>query len=87
MSLGERIALARKQAGLSQEQLGEKLGGSRQAVSKWRRGRPQPGQNWSSPLTMALQPGHRSGAAFRAASSPSSSQSEDTPSSRHIWAT
>ena len=35
MSLGERIALARKQAGLSQEQLGEKLGVSRQAVSKW----------------------------------------------------
>ena len=35
MSLGERIALARKQAGLSQEQLGDKLGVSRQAVSKW----------------------------------------------------
>lgn len=35
MTLGERIALARKQAGLSQEQLGEKLGVSRQAVSKW----------------------------------------------------
>lgn len=35
MTLGERIAQARKQAGLSQEQLGEKLGVSRQAVSKW----------------------------------------------------
>ena len=35
MTLGERIALARKQAGLSQEQLGERLGVSRQAVSKW----------------------------------------------------
>lgn len=35
MTLGERIAIARKQAGLSQEQLGEKLGVSRQAVSKW----------------------------------------------------
>ena len=35
MSLGERIALARKKAGLSQEQLGDKLGVSRQAVSKW----------------------------------------------------
>lgn len=35
MSLGERIALARKQAGLSQEQLGDRLGVSRQAVSKW----------------------------------------------------
>lgn len=35
MTLGERIALARRQAGLSQEQLGDKLGVSRQAVSKW----------------------------------------------------
>lgn len=35
MTLGGRIAQARKQAGLSQEQLGEKLGVSRQAVSKW----------------------------------------------------
>lgn len=35
MSLGERVALARKQAGLSQEQLGDKLGVSRQAISKW----------------------------------------------------
>ena len=38
MNLGERIALARKQAGLSQEQLGEKLRVSRQAVSKWESG-------------------------------------------------
>ena len=38
MTLGERIALARKRAGLSQEQLGEKLGVSRQAVSKWEAG-------------------------------------------------
>ena len=42
MSLGERIALARKQAGLSQEQLGEKLGVSRQAVSKWESGQTNP---------------------------------------------
>ena len=35
MALGERIALARKKAGLSQEQLGEQLRVSRQAVSKW----------------------------------------------------
>ena len=35
MTLGERIALARKKAGLSQEQLGDRLGVSRQAVSKW----------------------------------------------------
>lgn len=38
MELCERIALARKGAGLSQEQLGEKLGVSRQAVSKWESG-------------------------------------------------
>ena len=38
MELKERIALARKQAGLSQEQLGEKLGVSRQAVRKWESG-------------------------------------------------
>lgn len=38
MELYERISLARKKAGLSQEQLGEKLGVSRQAVSKWESG-------------------------------------------------
>ena len=42
MSLAERIALARKQAGLSQEQLGEKLGVSRQAVSKWESSQTNP---------------------------------------------
>ena len=42
MNLGERIALARKQAGLSQEQLGEKLRVSRQAVSKWESGQTNP---------------------------------------------
>ena len=42
MTLGERIALARKQAGLSQEQLGEQLGVSRQAVSKWESGQTNP---------------------------------------------
>ena len=42
MELSERIALARRQAGLSQEQLGEKLGVSRQAVSKWESGQSNP---------------------------------------------
>ena len=42
MELYERIALARKQAGLSQEQLGEKLGVSRQAVAKWEAGQSVP---------------------------------------------
>lgn len=35
MSLGQRIQTLRKEAGLSQEALGEALGVSRQAVSKW----------------------------------------------------
>ncbi len=35
MELYERIAFVRKAAGLTQEQLGEKLGVTRQAVSKW----------------------------------------------------
>lgn len=42
MTLGDRIAQARKQAGLSQEQLGEKLGVSRQAISKWESGQTNP---------------------------------------------
>ncbi len=35
MTLGQRIQYHRTKAGLSQEGLGEKLGGTRQAVSKW----------------------------------------------------
>ena len=35
MTLGEKIKEARKKAGLSQEQLAEKLGVSRSAVAKW----------------------------------------------------
>lgn len=35
MTLGERIQALRKDAGLSQEELGEKLGVARQSVSKW----------------------------------------------------
>ena len=42
MTLGERITLSRKRAGLSQEQLGEKLGVSRQAVSKWESNQSNP---------------------------------------------
>ena len=41
MELKDRIAQARKAAGLSQEQLGEKLGVSRQAISKWESGEYQ----------------------------------------------
>ena len=35
MTTGQRIALKRKELGLSQEALGEKLGVSRQAIYKW----------------------------------------------------
>ena len=42
MELKDRIAQARKAAGLSQEQLGEKLGVSGQAVSEWETGKSVP---------------------------------------------
>jgi N-acetylglucosamine-6-phosphate deacetylase len=38
MTLGEKLKNARKNAGLSQEQLAEQLGVSRQAISKWESG-------------------------------------------------
>ena len=38
MELNERIAAVRKTAGLTQEQLGELVNVSRQAVSKWESG-------------------------------------------------
>ena len=55
MELYERIALARKQAGLSQEQLGEKLGVSRQAVSKWENGKNLPDMMILSNIADILQ--------------------------------
>ena len=42
MEWNERIAVVRKAAGLTQEQLGERLGVSRQAVSKWESGQTVP---------------------------------------------
>lgn len=42
MTLGEQIAQLRRAGGLSQEELGEKLGVSRQAVSKWETGQSLP---------------------------------------------
>lgn len=42
MKLGEKIALLRKKAGLSQEELAARLGISRQAVSRWETGSAQP---------------------------------------------
>ena len=38
MTLAEKVAILRKQKGWSQEELAEKLGISRQAVSKWEGG-------------------------------------------------
>ena len=40
--LSARLAAARKEHGFSQEQLAEKMGVSRQAVSKWERGESAP---------------------------------------------
>lgn len=42
MSLSERLQKLRKKSGDSQEQLAEKLGVSRQAVSKWENGQGSP---------------------------------------------
>ncbi len=42
MELKERIAAARRAAGMTQEQLGELLGVTRQAVSKWESGQTTP---------------------------------------------
>ena len=42
IELGNRLAELRKQHGLSQEDLADKLGVSRQAISKWERGEASP---------------------------------------------
>ena len=42
MSLGEKIALLRRQSGQSQEALADRLNVSRQAVSKWESGASVP---------------------------------------------
>ena len=42
MTLGQRISQYRKQLGISQEELGARLGVSRQAVSKWETGAASP---------------------------------------------
>lgn len=49
MELNDRIAAVRKAAGLTQEQLGELVGVSRQAVSKW-----EAGQTVPDAVTMAV---------------------------------
>ena len=42
MKLNEKIYLCRKKAGLSQDALAERLGVSRQAISKWETGETDP---------------------------------------------
>ena len=42
IELGNRLAELRKQHGLSQEELADQLGVSRQAISKWERGEASP---------------------------------------------
>lgn len=42
MNFNERLVCARKEKGFSQESLGEKLGLSRQAISKWETGESKP---------------------------------------------
>ena len=54
MEWNERIAAARKAAGLTQEALGEKLGVSRQAVSKWESGQAMPDLDTVVKLCLAL---------------------------------
>lgn len=44
MNIADRIQCLRKNKGLSQEELADKVGVSRQAVSKWERKTPQPPQ-------------------------------------------
>lgn len=54
MELNERIATVRKAAGLTQEQLGELVGVTRQAVSKWESGQTVPDAITVGRLCLAL---------------------------------
>lgn len=54
MKLPEKILYCRKRAGLSQEALAERLGVSRQAVSKWETGEALPETNKLAALAEAL---------------------------------
>ena len=54
MELSDRIALVRKAAGLTQEQLGALVGVTRQAVSKWESGQAVPDSMTAAKLCEAL---------------------------------
>lgn len=57
MSLGERIKALRRRAGLSQEQVAEQVGVSRQAVAKWEAGHSAPSTENLRKLAQVLQVG------------------------------
>lgn len=50
MNLGDKIYTLRKQYGLSQEELGDKLNVSRQTISKWERNESTPDLDKIAPL-------------------------------------
>ena len=54
MEIGERVAALRKRQGLSQEALAERLGVSRQAVSRWETGTARPDAENLARLSQAL---------------------------------
>ena len=53
MTLGKSLSGARKKSGLSQEEVAEKLGVSRQTVSKWEQDEPVPDIYQSKKLASA----------------------------------
>ena len=55
MTLGERIASLRKEKGLSQEALGELVGVTRQAVSKWEADKTLPDVNYCVALSRVFE--------------------------------
>lgn len=54
-SIAERLKQTREQVGLTQEQLAEKIGVTRQAISRWERGHTQPDIEMLAVLSEALQ--------------------------------
>lgn len=55
MSMADLIAERRKEKGMTQKQLADKLGVTDKAVSKWERGNGQPDINYLEPLAEALE--------------------------------
>ena len=57
MSIGEKIAAARKAKGWSQEALGEEIGVSVQAVSKWENNLSRPDTDWNQGIRFSARTG------------------------------